>query len=235
MRDALLLVALTRAFPPSRPWLFSLSLYLALLCLYFSVHPARIYTLIREPMEPIRKVRHAHERFHAMIAPRDILQSFFSFCLSYWKCEHADRKYAFLVVSDDPAALPSKRRLVQNIRIFSSRTVAGFRRHRSKLPNCTKFTVVEKRGGRIVTARFTRNDRRERYPRARETRSKTRNMKFADRSRAGDDKYKAGVVKISRTMKSERQGVKAADGGGTKRVNSKFRTFRRILNCNGTP
>ncbi|KAK9303077.1 hypothetical protein QLX08_005128 [Tetragonisca angustula] len=36
-------------------------------------------------------------------------------------------------------------------------------------------------------------------------------------------------------MKSERQGVKAADGGGTKRVNSKFRTFRRILNCNGTP
>lgn len=157
------------------------------------------------------------------------------FLLYYWKCEHADRKYAFLIVSNDPAILSSKRQLVQNIRIFSSRTVAVFCRRGSKLPNCTKFIVVEKRGGRIVTARFTRNDRRERYPRACETRSKTRNMKFADRSRTGDDKYKAGVVKISRTMKSERQGVKAADGGGTKRVNSKFRTFQTILDCNGTP
>lgn len=177
-----------------------------------------------------------HARDSTRSSLPNIPRSFVSFRF-LWKCEHADRKYGFLVVSGNLAALPFEASTCLECPYFSFTYCRCFRhRHRLKLLRLReKCTVVERRGERVAIARSRGTIEGKRYPHGSWNSLETRNMKFADRSGTGDDKYKAGVVKISRTKKSERQGVKAADGGGTKRVNSKFRTFRRILDCNGTP
>ena len=125
-RDAHLLVALTRAFPPSpRPTVihcFSLSR----LCLasVSPVSPPRIYTLIREPMEPDKK----SSCMHTMIAPRDTLQSFFLLLLSLLleMRARAGREACFLGSFGRSSGSSIERQLVQNIRIFPSRAACCF-------------------------------------------------------------------------------------------------------------